>query len=822
MITAGQGFTDLASSLVQNQSLEVIDFSHNKINDQAASQLTQVIESNCKLKVLNLQYNLINKTSFAFSLVRNESLEKLMLSYNPLSFENLMSLLEMLMNNRNLVELDVQGVHLDGPAPIKENCHGHLTSKEAVILKLASVLRYSVLRVIGIDIDLCATGQLQELESTLIKHNRSLVELRCEGFNPSAPLQPPLLNIQKALKANRVLAECDDTNCLPETYPELEEILTIKANADRSFTPDSFVHVGDVSESMQRSRQLRSINSSKIFQSMDSPSTIVTSPEQQMSLQQALNLQRLSADFSDIKVTGSAETPQFSSYPQPLRRFVQDRQTRLEELMEFETPSTEIGRRTPSTLGVTLATEPDSRYGNGTRSQLSSQLGQLHSALKILDQEVTRHLGNISSRQTVLEDKLIIMQDDMAQLQQNDTTALKQKLDRVENSSSACLSKTQRVLLSLEERLKSLESHLDRDRYSDNLQREIESLKNTVRLHTSRMEQLNQGTDTADFRDTISKLNEVQSQLSIRVENLASQMTLQRSKLDMSEIFSDLTLLRKHQEEDRSNVKGLQLRLEIQESETARMNKMMKSFQKEVSNKLSKLESNDRGENLTSGSKQIERKFRQFELRLGGIEEAFNRWDHDSVGSCPSSARNSVLKENMPRKETKEPKDSKKLTEVHEKITELNKRLERFEEIMTQKLTAQHSIPTLEHTLPRENTRSPLPDRCTPLDRCFTREDMNQFRTFDMQMEKSFEGPIVCRKELATYLPREAESVVLNALIDRSNRSRMSETARPRSSSTIASRGMEAPSKELTDSLRKRGFEIGDRCKPVRELRSKF
>lgn len=784
--------------------------------------MNPIVESNCRLKELNLQYNLVAKTSFAFSLIRNESLEKLLLAYNPLSFDNLMSLLEMLMNNRTLVELDIQGVHLDGPAPIKENCHGHLTSKEAVILKLASVLRYSVLRVLGIDIDLTATGQLQELESALIKHNRTLVELRCEGFSSSAPLQQPLLNIQRALKANRVLAECDDTSCLPETYPELEDILLIKANADRSFTPDSFVQVGDVSESMARSRQLRSISSSKIFQSMDSPSTIITSPEHQNSLQQALNLQRLSADFNDIKVPVSAETPQFSSYSQPMRRFVQDNHTRLEELMEFQTPSIDLGRRTPSTLGVTLATEQESRYG-GSRSQLSTQLGHLHSALKILDQEVTRHLGNISNRQTTLEDKLENMQDDLEQLRQNDNATLKQKLERVESSSTACLSKTQRVLMSLEERLKSLESHLERDRASEGLQKELESLKNTQRQHSSQLDELSHVSDNPEFRETLLKLNEAQSKLSCRVENLASQLTLQRSKLDMSEIYSDLTLLRKHQEEDRSNTKNLQLRLEIQEAETTRISKLMKNFQKEVTNKLSKLEHQDRGDSQMQNSKQIERKFRQFELRLGGIEEAFNRWDHESMGSCSSSARNSVLKENrIDRKETKntEGKESKKLNEVHDKITELNKRLERFEELMTHKLAVQ-SPQFLENTLPRESTRSPIPDRYTPLDRCFTREDLNQYKTYDA-IEKSYDGPMVCRKDLGTYLPREAESVVLNAIIDRSNRTRLSETSRPRSNSTLASRQMEVPSRELTDSLRKRGFEIGERNMPVRELRPKY
>jgi hypothetical protein len=768
-----------------------------------------MIESNCRLKELNLQYNLMHKTSLAFSLVRNETLEKLSLSYNPLSFDSLMSLLEMLMNNRNLVELDVQGVHLDGPAPIKENCHGHLSSKEAVILKLASVLRYSVLRVVSIDIDLTATAQLHDLEATLIKHNRTLVELRCEGFSSASPVPQPLLNIQKALRANRVLGERDDTSCLPETYPELEEILAIKA--DRSFTPDSFVNA-DVSGSMAR----RSLNSSKIFQSLDSPSTIVTSPEQALTLQQALSLQRLSDEFLDVKGPVSAETPQFSSYSsnspslrnysQPQRRFVQ--QSRLEDLMEFETSATEAGRRTPSVLGMTTSTEADLRC-----SRLSPQLGQVHSAVKVLDLEVTRHLGNISTRQTSMEDKLRLMQEQMARF--DDTAVLKQKLERVENSSSACLSKTQRVLVSLEERLKSLESHLDQDCLKEQVQRELEALRSMQRHQTSRLEQLAQSIDNAGTRETLMKLNDAQAQLSTRLENLASQMTLQKSKLDMSEVFSELSLLRKHQDEERSVSKSTQLRLEIQEAETARLNKTLKVFQKEVISKLAKLEPKELSDDKT---KQLDRRFKQFELRLGGIEEVINRWDHDSMGSCPSSARSSVLKENE-RRAHREPKESKKLGEVHDKISELNRRLERFEELISQKLTA-YALP-LEQTIPREGSRSPFLDRVKPLERGMTRDNSRQFRTFDSQVDKSIEGPMVCRKELAHYLPREAESVVLNALIDRSNQARLSETSRPRSCSTMHVRGVETPSRELTDSLRKRGFEIGDRCIPVREVRPK-
>jgi hypothetical protein len=690
-----------------------------------------VIEGNRKLKSLDLQYNLISKTSFALSLVRNECLEKLMLSYNPLTFDNLMSLLEMLMNNRTLVHLALQGVHLEGPAPIKENCHGHLSSKEAVVLKLASVLRYSSVSELSVDVDLSATPQLQELESTLVKHNRALLDLNCEGFNLSTPLPQPLLNIQRALKANRVLAE----GCPQDDYPELEGFLRIKASAVRSSIPDSFVNVGEVSESLT-SRQLR--NSSSIL--IDSPT-----PDA-FSLQQALSMNRLSEDFTDAK--GPASTPQFSSIAHPQRRFSQ--QTRLEELLE--TPNSSL-KRTPSPLGATIATEPNSHYRTS-----SLQFEQLHSALKVLDHEVTRHLGNISNRQTTLEDRLALLQEEVGQLNE----ASVQKIDRVERSSSACLSKTQRILMSLEQRLQELESHLGQQTQLD-----LDALRHTQRQHSLRLEQLSQNKD--NIEESFIKLNDAQTQSSARLESLQ----MKRSSPD-----TDVLVL-KQQEEDRSNTKACLLRLEIQETETARLARQCKHFHKEVTSKLTKLDLQDKHNAQTLSSRQVDSKFKQLELRLGGIEEAFNRWGHESKGSCPSSLRNSVLKENERSKES-----------TKGKVAELSTKLERFEDL----------LPTYD----RQSS-----DRCKPLERCLAREDFSALRNSESQLRRT---PDDSRRELTRNLPREAEGVVLNAIICQSSRPK---TSRPRSCSSMAFHELEVPSQELADSLRRRGFDISDRCVTV-------
>ena len=74
-------------------------------------------------------------------IIHNESLELLSLSYNSLTFEALLNLMDIAKVNPNLRVLRLSGIDMEGPAPIKENPSGLLTKSEGIILILAQTLR---------------------------------------------------------------------------------------------------------------------------------------------------------------------------------------------------------------------------------------------------------------------------------------------------------------------------------------------------------------------------------------------------------------------------------------------------------------------------------------------------------------------------------------------------------------------------------------------------------------------------------------------------------------------------------------------------------
>ena len=196
------------------------------------------------LRALDVSGNRVTGPDLAVALSHNAVVEHFAVNDNPLSFEALIAFLELLSSNRSLQVLEVEGCPQTGPAPLKENSSGHLSKSEAVILVLSYVLRYSTVRSLAVDIDLEAEVQLQELEGTVVKHNRTLVDLRSRLIESTA-IRPahPLHTIYKALKANKWLA---DNEALPRDQrfdPESSicDLVTAKQRMQtkRSGTPDS-------------------------------------------------------------------------------------------------------------------------------------------------------------------------------------------------------------------------------------------------------------------------------------------------------------------------------------------------------------------------------------------------------------------------------------------------------------------------------------------------------------------------------------------------------------------------------------------------------
>ena len=217
----------LSLALQNNLNLEYLDLSENEIEDSGAEAIKELLRSSSSLKIVKLDKNKICSTCFAVSLCENQTLTHFSISYNPLEFENCIAMLEMLNVNTSLVSLAMKGVKFSGAANIKENLSGVLSKEEALILKLANVIRHSRLQSLAVDLDPRAVLQLRELETSLLKHNSYLLSLNSDTINWRSSLQGPLLGIQKALRANLLLSRAESLD--DEEIPcELESIMEAK------------------------------------------------------------------------------------------------------------------------------------------------------------------------------------------------------------------------------------------------------------------------------------------------------------------------------------------------------------------------------------------------------------------------------------------------------------------------------------------------------------------------------------------------------------------------------------------------------------------
>ena len=226
-LSSFESLSSLSLALQNNLSLEYLDLAENEIEDSGAEAIKELLRSNTSLKVVKLDKNLIRSTCFAVSLCENQTLTHFSISYNPLDFENCITMIEMLNVNTSLASLAMKGVKCSGAANIKENLSGVLSKEEALILKLANVIRHSRLQSLAIDLDPKAVLQLRELETSLLKHNSYLLNLNSDTVNWRSSLQGPLLGIQKALRANFLLSKAESLD--DEEIPfELESILEAK------------------------------------------------------------------------------------------------------------------------------------------------------------------------------------------------------------------------------------------------------------------------------------------------------------------------------------------------------------------------------------------------------------------------------------------------------------------------------------------------------------------------------------------------------------------------------------------------------------------
>lgn len=201
-------FETLTNSLLVKRSLEYLDISDNDLTDSRIIHLFKYIEQNKNLKTLKLGNNLLIDAPIFEAIQKNPSIISLSLNNNPMSFNFLCNLIDVLKLNRSIKELNISGLDMSESAPIEENPTGKLTIQEVIEIKIIYALRNSLLEVLSFDFDPNDHTNLVKLSETISVYNHSLINIFSKNIDwKASPPDSAIFSVERALQANRWILE---------------------------------------------------------------------------------------------------------------------------------------------------------------------------------------------------------------------------------------------------------------------------------------------------------------------------------------------------------------------------------------------------------------------------------------------------------------------------------------------------------------------------------------------------------------------------------------------------------------------------------------
>jgi len=869
---------ELTRILQNNLSLEHLDLSDNKLDDEAVSGFPELIETNYTIKYLALDHNDIKDCSFSLSLEKNESLEHFSISFNPLRFDNFIGMLEALVNNKTLKHLGIQGVEYEGPAPIKENVSGHLMSSEAIILKLANVFRYSSITSIAIDFDVEADVQLADMENSLIKRNRSLQTLQCKDIDwKKLKGTGPLIGIQRALRANQWLAQNENlpTDRQGALLPELKEIIDIKK------------------EFIKRQASENSVSDSEILR-YSLPR--FPSENRQINIEAAEN----------ANIPESAETPQFTSFNRVTKFPFEKNGFTVEEEEDiifrsygnseepsyrknFETPSDEENSlfsnipleasnvfqvmETPDesrtrirhqnfSLGPNPKLSPfaDKYRGYEHGDNIANSLQSIVSSIQGLQNIMTSGFSRIEDRVCKIEDRVnkqtrdISVFNDFTHNMKEQLTSNNKRVQDLEKEVRDYYANCKKYYLDVETRISTLE-HKDHAKVTlfEEFGDEIDGLRESVIEISEKLETLNSTTSIqikADnelkvLNDKLTNLERDISAFNKDLYNLQTSLeNTQREMMSSKKMEDTLIELKQHSISELANIDERISLLESGEERIKDVFKFTKNLENHFNQKLAKLENKLKGE-----------KTYDIESKLKSLEERHNKLFINIENSLAEQAslQSNHIEQRLSKLESQqlELKNTKgyisDCTNTGNSRTSQALRLSDLDKPVLQ--TAEDFMQSsCEVTPTRERIRAQTPQNklYNKLPSQRLKENRTNLNERILHMERSSQKkPVELRDKssppdfkdskhirlIDDYLPGDAESLVLNAIMYKANTQKAQDVQKlsfernyralspvSGSFSSIAEHSNRIsplkesiyPSPELLEYLRLRGFSIKD------------
>ena len=203
---------------VETSSIKSLDLSKNQLTDSQSPYIVSLLKHSM-VSSLNLESNQFRTLNLYQALIGNNYLEDLSISYNPLGLNELLSVFDALIANKSLKILGVQGFN-----------------NIVYDRKLAQVLKRTLLIVLKYDLDIADPKALEEIEETLLGHNRSLVSIESKGVDwDTISPKHPLWQIKKALKANLWLSQNESlpSELNDEIFMDVQEVIFQKMNSGK-------------------------------------------------------------------------------------------------------------------------------------------------------------------------------------------------------------------------------------------------------------------------------------------------------------------------------------------------------------------------------------------------------------------------------------------------------------------------------------------------------------------------------------------------------------------------------------------------------------
>lgn len=683
-------------------------------------------ESGC-LRTLILDYNALTGIGLPLALAHNDSLSSLSIENNPLSFDSIMGLLDSLVTNKSLQYLGLGGCRLEGAAPIKENSNGLLSKLEVVTLKLAQVLRHSGLTALALDLDPQADVQLEELESTLVKHNRSLTAIHSKGID-WIKVRGPLAGINRALKANQWISQNERLPKEQRSEPskDIEDLISTKNRKRTDPNTSSPSSTDTYPKSLRNPRS----PSPTVLRSQDS-APAAASPETITHLRLR---DSLSADPRSYG--SSAGTPQFTPHastflkkPRIRENWARSSAGKLKELV------TEPSLPTPYSSDRSLSPP---HYRSREQSYIESMRND--------NEALRKYISELSSRLALVEEMGLKHREEVLETQDN-------------------LEETQKLLRLIEGKFEATETQGKGGAWE-----RLEALERREQGKVRLFEALGKEVDTLRTaqQDSTRQIQTLESQL--KAETARNELLTKLHSEKTENITKSIQTLQSIQEQLETKVE--KLRRELQDTLRTRCKKEVSEALKKVENRLQSLESSfpkdlERGSDLTSARAEAPLQLTRLEERLCDVEREMSNFSNVKKKLLDTTKRVKGLEQGLVT--SKEPPAPIQTEGFH--------RIEKVQAVSTSHRASRH--------------------------RPLTSLKENSSEVWGTE------------RGLGDFLPGEAESVVIGALMERTRRSKRSQadlrlsfrSNSPAKPSAVRAR---EPSVDLQEFLRAKGFSFSE------------